>query len=200
MLYTLSWLIGQLLVILGIIGRQGLKNLPPEGGVIIASNHRSYFDPPAVGLCLNRPGYYLAKRELFKNRFFGGLMKQLRAIPVSKRKFDHGSYKTAINHLLSGKSLVLFPEGTRNRGEEFLEPKAGVGLLALEARVPLVPVYLEYAGGLSGALSKGHVLFIKFGRPISVEWLNEVSKDKAGYQIVAQELMKRIRGLKSETV
>ena len=196
MLYHLSWVIGQLVLGSGLVIRSGLENIPSQGGVILASNHQSYWDPPILGISLPRESFFLAKKELFRHKLLGWLISRLHTIPVSRDTPDPQAYKMAIKVLLSGKSLILFPEGTRNRGEEFLEPKLGVGLLALEAQVPIVPVYLENTRNLWKTLKNGKKILVKFGQPLSLSWLKGVSPDKSGYRQVAREVMGRIQNLK----
>lgn len=196
MLYHLSWVIGQLLLGSGLVIRSGLENVPAQGGVILASNHQSYWDPPVLGISLPRETYFLAKKELFRHKLLGWLISRLHTIPISRDTPDPQAYKMAIKVLLSGKSLILFPEGTRNRGEEFLEPKLGVGLLALEAQVPIVPVYLENTRNLWKSLKDGKRVLVRFGQAIDIAWLKGISRDKSGYKQVARELMSRIQNLK----
>ena len=165
----------------------------------MAANHQSYLDPPVLGFSLKRPSYYIAKYELFSNRLMGWLLATLHAIPIKRSAADLQAYKKAINLLLSGECLVLFPEGTRSRGDQFLEPKLGVGLLALAAKVPIVPVYLKNTRGFWKTFFKKSIS-VRFGKPIEPDWLKRIPADRSGYQKVAQEIMRRIEALKSRLV
>ena len=196
LLYNSSWALGQALLTFGLIKTSGLENVPASGGVILAANHQSYFDPPFLGFSLRREAFYVAKKELYGFKPLGWLLRQLNTVPIKRGAFDPLAYKKAIKLLLSGRCLVLFPEGTRSRGDRFLEPKLGVGLLALEAKVPIVPVYLENTRGFLRLLFTRKRVSIRFGQPLEIEWLETITNDKAGYQQVVQELMRRIESLR----
>jgi 1-acyl-sn-glycerol-3-phosphate acyltransferase len=178
--------------------RIGIENVPAKGGVIIASNHVAYVDPPFFGGVAPRELFYLAKAELFSNALFGWLIKKYNAIPVTRGAFDRQAIIRAVGLLKGGRALLLFPEGTRNRGDRFLEPKLGIGKIALEAGVPIVPAYIHNSGNLlSCFLGRGR-LIIGFDRPIDKSILRNLPKDKTGYQMLGREIMARIRGIKEK--
>ena len=118
--------------------RIGVEHVPKSGGVIIASNHVAYVDPPFLGAVAPRELFYLAKAELFSNALFGWLLDKCNTIPIARGAFDRRAIRRAVKLLKDGKALLLFPEGTRSRSGRFLEPKLGVGKIALEAGVPVV--------------------------------------------------------------
>jgi glycerol-3-phosphate dehydrogenase (NAD(P)+) len=120
--------------------RTGRKNIPKNGPVILASNHRSFLDPFIVGCCMRRPVYFVAKKELFEKRWQGWLLNRLGAFPIKRGESDEESMATARAVLERGAALVIFPEGTRIRKGPLGRPKRGVGRLALETGAPVVPV------------------------------------------------------------
>lgn len=197
-LYCIAWLAGQIFLVLGLIKRSGLENIPKKGGVILASNHAAYWDPPILGFSLFRESFFVAKQELYRHRLLGWLMSQLNTIAIKRGTADPAAYKKVINLLLSGKSLILFPEGTRSRGDQFLEPKPGIGLLALEAGVPIVPSYLKNTRNLWTTLKSRQGIAVRFGRPIEISWLAQIPRNKLGYEKVAREVMSRIEKLRNE--
>ena len=194
-LYSLVWITGQIPLRLGLIQRTGLENVPNQGGVILAANHQSYWDPPILGCAIKRPAYYVAKQELFSLPVLGWILPRVHAVPIRRGTPDPKANKKAIKLLLSGQCLILFPEGTRGRGDQFLEPKSGVGLLALETKVPVVPVYLEGTRNLFFKWLYGKRTRVRFGSPLNAAWLDKVPADRAGYRQVAEEVMKRIESL-----
>jgi len=112
----------------------------PNGPVILAANHRSFLDPFVIGCCVRRPIYFVAKRELFRNRFVGWLLNCLGAFPICRGEFDEEAMATALALLERGEVVVIFPEGKRHRTGPLKPPKRGVGRLALESGAPVVPV------------------------------------------------------------
>ena len=112
----------------------------PAGGVILASNHRSFLDPFVVGCCLRRPTYFVAKQELFGNRFVGWFLNCMGAFPVRRGDSDEQSTATALALLERGAAVVIFPEGTRCRSGPLNPPRRGVGRLALATGAPVVPI------------------------------------------------------------
>ena len=121
--------------------RIGREHIPSEGPVILASNHRSFFDPFVIGTMTRRPVYYVAKKELFTyNRFLTWLLNSLGAFPVDRGAGDQESIETAKIILGRGEIVLMFPEGTRTRPGALGKPKRGVGRLALESGAPVVPI------------------------------------------------------------
>jgi glycerol-3-phosphate dehydrogenase (NAD(P)+) len=120
--------------------RTGRKNIPKKGPVILAANHRSFLDPFLIGCMIRRPVYFVAKKELFQNRWQAWLLNGLGAFPIRRGEHDEESMATARGVLERGGVLVIFPEGTRIRKGPLGRPKRGVGRLALETGAPVVPV------------------------------------------------------------
>lgn len=176
--------------------KKGMENIPPKGGVIIASNHISVYDPPLVGMATPRELFYLAKRELFKNKLFGFLIAKFNAIPLKRDRFDKLTLFQAVEILKSGKALLLFPEGTRNLGEGFLKLKPGISLIALKAQVPIVPALVENSQKLPLNFLKRKKVSVRFGSPITWSWLKDVPLNKEGYQRVCDEILNRFLALK----
>jgi 1-acyl-sn-glycerol-3-phosphate acyltransferase len=120
----------------------GVENVPQTGGLVIVSNHASYFDPPIVSNCVCRPVAYMAKEELFKIPVLAQAIKLYGAYPVSRGTADRAAIKYALEYLENGWAVGVFLEGTRTRDGRIYEPKRGAALLAAKAKVPLLPVSL----------------------------------------------------------
>jgi len=176
---------------------EGIENIPREGGVILASNHISWYDPPFVSVSCPREVHFMAKRELFSIPVLGFIIRNLNAFPVSRGKYDRQALENSIQVLKNGHALIVFPEGTRSRTRgEFLPPKAGIGVLAREGQVPIVPTYISGSEELLKVFfSFGRVRVI-FGKPIPKDWVMSVPEGKPGYQQIAEEVMRRIGELK----
>ncbi|MBI5779873.1 MAG: 1-acyl-sn-glycerol-3-phosphate acyltransferase [Planctomycetes bacterium] len=181
MLYSLVHVICRLLAIvffgLRAFGRANI----PEGGAVLASNHQSYFDPALISITLNRPVYFLARKELFEfNRFFGWFIRSLHAIPLERRTFDSTGLRQAIEVLQKGGLLVVFPEGTRTSNGEIGEIRKGVSLLGERANVPLVPTLVD---GAYQAWPRRHKLPVRFS-PIRVSFAKPLWLDKSNIETI----------------
>src|SRR3954452_17081026 len=113
-----------------------------KGGLVVASNHRSFLDPFAIGVRLpwRRPMQYVAKVELFERRWQGWLLSRLGAFPIRRGQSDDIAMGTAGLVLDRGGTVCIFPEGTRIRSGSLATPRRGVGRLALESGAAVVPV------------------------------------------------------------
>ena len=122
--------------------RQGREHARVKGGLIVASNHRSFLDPFVIGALLpwRRQIQFVAKVELFEKRWRGWLLNRLGAFPIRRGQSDEAAIDTARLAVLRGGTVVIFPEGTRIRQGALARPKRGVGRLALESGVPVLPV------------------------------------------------------------
>ena len=121
----------------------GKSKLPKEGPYIMASNHLSYLDPICIGLLIRKRLNFLAREDLFRNKIFAWLIKNLGAIPLDREKQDIRALKEGLRVLKKKKILVIFPEGRRSLDGELGKPLEGVGFLAHLAKVKVVPIYLE---------------------------------------------------------
>jgi glycerol-3-phosphate dehydrogenase (NAD(P)+) len=122
-------------------GRTGREHARLKGGLIVASNHRSFLDPFAIGGCLpwRRPMNYVAKVELFERRWQGWILSRLGAFPIRRGESDEESMETARQIVERGGAVCIFPEGTRTRRGTLKSPKRGVGRLALQTGAPVIP-------------------------------------------------------------
>ncbi|HEU4705660.1 MAG TPA: 1-acyl-sn-glycerol-3-phosphate acyltransferase [Solirubrobacterales bacterium] len=123
------------------LARLGRDYGKAKGGVIVASNHRSFLDPFVVGACLpwRRPMNYMAKVELFERRWQGWVLSRLGAFPVRRGESDEESMLTARMIVERGGAVCLFPEGTRIRRGTLSEPRRGVGRLSLQTGAVVIP-------------------------------------------------------------
>ena len=131
---------------------EGLDNIPKEGPCVFVANHRSYYDIPLLLASLDRPYGILAKEELEKIPLLSRWMKLLGCVFVQRD--DVRASVRALNDATaiveSGRSFIIFPEGTRYKGEEggAGEFKAGAFRIAVKTETPVVPVAISGARGL----------------------------------------------------
>ena len=145
------------------ISYHGLENIPQTGGVIIASNHQTYFDPIWMTLPVSRKLRYLAWSESFDWPVIGKIIRLLGAWPIQIEKTDPTAIRFSLHLLKNGGAIVIFPEGKRVLPDGKLNRfKNGAARMALEANVPILPITI--CGG-HRVWPKGH----RFPRPGKVE-------------------------------
>ena len=117
------------------MSRIGREHIPAQGPAIVASNHRSFFDPLIIATMTRRPMYYVTKRELFDlHPHLGWLLCALGAFPVDRGNSDQDMIATAKELLARGELVLIFPEGTRTRPGPLGRPRRGVGRLRARER------------------------------------------------------------------
>lgn len=168
----------------------GVKNIPAEGGVILAVNHRSDLDPIMAGLTCPRKLTFMAKSELFKNPVFGRLIKALGAFPIHRGRGDIGAVKGALSILHNGKVLLIFPEGRRVAKGAESKAQPGVAMIAHRAEVPVVPTYID------GDYKWMHKITVIYGKPITLEQYYGEKLNSEEIQAVADDILKEIKALK----
>jgi 1-acyl-sn-glycerol-3-phosphate acyltransferase len=168
------------------------ERIPSEGAVIIAPNHKSFWDSFFVGVATKRHVRFMGKSELFE-RPTARLLVRLGAFPVRRGAADEDALETARTVLRQGGVLAVFPEGTRIRDpDELGEPRSGAGRLALETGAPLVPAAISGTENLFlGPVPKPTRVAISFGEPIEVEGLGP--SPAAARELVADELWPEVQ-------
>jgi 1-acyl-sn-glycerol-3-phosphate acyltransferase len=169
--------------------------LPESGGIILAANHQSYFDPPLVGICSKRPVHYLARKTLMEWPFFGPLFPDMNVIPVDRDGNDMSALKTVIRKIREGEGVVLFPEGTRSPDGRLQPAQAGVGLVIAKTLAPVVPMRIF---GSYNAFPRGsnrvkfHPIHVVIGEPIVFTKEDLGEGGRADYQRLSQRVMDAI--------
>lgn len=123
---------------------KGKKNMP-KGKAILCCNHRSNWDIALFHLFYTVKIEILAKKELFKNKLFGAMLKSYGGIPIDRDANDLHAIKVCMKILKDGKKLFIFPEGTRLKNEEEImgEIKSGLALIAIKTKTPIVPIWVK---------------------------------------------------------
>jgi 1-acyl-sn-glycerol-3-phosphate acyltransferase len=170
----------------------GAERIPGEGPVIIAPNHKSFWDSFFVAVATKRHVRFMGKTELFE-RPTGRLLVRLGAFPVRRGESDTEALETARTILRQGGVLALFPEGTRVRDPDTLgTPRSGAGRLALETGASLVPAAISGTEKLFlGPFPKPRRVQVAFGEPIEVAEL--APTPAAARELVADTLWPEVQ-------
>ncbi len=174
---------------------RGSENIPTEGPVVVACNHISYWDPALVSVGMRREVHFLAKEELFENRFLGSLIRALNSIPVPRGALGLGAFGAASKVLASGGALVIFPEGTRSLTGELREARPGVGLIATRAGAQVVPAYVTGSANMGEAAARKRKLEVAYGSPIEPG----EERTSEAYREITDRIMDAIRELRRKT-
>lgn len=168
--------------------------VPDTGGVIVASNHLSYLDPPVMGAALKRRPVFMAKESLFSMPVTGRILRTF-CVPVRRGCPRPSTIKETARRLRRGEVVVIFPEGGLTEDGSRLDPRRGVGMIAAMLGCCVVPARID---GTERALPVGS-LFLKpsrirvsFGEPIVVERGNP---GKDVHMQMTREIMEAIEGL-----
>ena len=170
----------------------GAEKVPVNGGLIVACNHISNFDPPLLGVAMPRPVSYMAKKELFAMPVLAWVIPRLNAFPVDRQAGGTAAVRASLRMLKEGRCVGIFPEGGRNvTGTN--EEKAGAAFLAAAAGVPVVPAAIVG----TRKLRLFQRVTVTFGDPIRV--VRNRQSDGDDLEKGAAEIMQRIRTLEGST-
>ena len=167
----------------------GTENIPSEGNLIIAANHKSNLDPIFVASAVNkkRKMTAIAKEELFKNKILAKILNKVEIIPINRQNPGLGTIKRILKYIKNDYALVMFPEGTRSKTDDFNNAKAGLSLFATKAKAEIVPctIYSSYK------LFKPAKIY--FGKPISLEEYYKQKLTSEDHERISGEVMDIIK-------
>lgn len=170
----------------------GVENVPKDGPLVLAPNHFSQMDHFFVGIYLRRKIRFMAKSQLFGPPVLTYIYKHGGVFPVRRGHQDEEAFETVHELLRQGEMLLVYAEGGRSRSQRLGEPKPGIGRIALESGVPIVPVAIH---GSERARQWKRLRFpkvtIQFGEPVSFPVEEAPSRER---QLeVAGEVFARVR-------
>ena len=178
---------------------RGEGQVPPQGGVILASNHQSFIDPLLVGCgTTKRPVHFMARESLFRG-LWGWYLSRLNSFPVKRGGADRGAWRHFEELVASGKLVSFFPEGTRSPDGNLQKANAGSGMLihrckgavVVPARVfgtfDVMPRH-KFFGGF-------HKVGVAYGPPLDLdeEFSREGSREV--YEAISDKIMAAIAKL-----
>jgi 1-acyl-sn-glycerol-3-phosphate acyltransferase len=169
---------------------QGLENIPSGQPFIICANHFSWWDPPLVAcLVSHKPVCFMAKEELFRLPVLGWALRRVHAFPVRRGSADRRAIATALHILRNGGILGLFPEGTRSKTGDLLQPHPGVALIAVKSNAVILPV------AIVGPYRLLRPVRVKIGRPMQFNELDGQKTRAEQLEQVAGQIMAEISRL-----
>lgn len=167
----------------------GIDNIPKDVNLIIAANHKSNLDPIFIASAVNkrRKMTAVAKEELFKNKILASILNKVEIIPINRTNPGLGTIKRILKYIKNNYALVMFPEGTRSKTDDFNDAKAGLSLFATKAKAEIVPctIYSSYK------LFKPAKVY--FGEPISLEQYYKQKLTSEDHTRIAGEVMDVIK-------
>lgn len=147
----------------------GSEKFPAQGPVILAANHLSNYDVFPLQFSIQRPIFFMAKEELFRNPVMDWLLRELGGFPVYRGARDEWSLRHSKKILDQGLVLGMFPEGTRSKGAGLKPAKTGIARLALETGCPISPVALHGPQSMFRQFPRRTIVSVKFGEPLLPE-------------------------------
>lgn len=168
---------------------EGIENIPQEGSIIIAANHKSNLDPIFLAACMhkNRPITAVAKKELFKVKPLGYILNKINVIPVDRENPTASTVKSILKILRNDGCIGMFPEGTRSKDVGFLEAKAGLGMFAVKGKSLVIPMSIITNYRLFNRVT------IYIDKPISFEDYYKEKLTSDDYQRLSQNVLDVIK-------
>lgn len=173
---------------------EGVENIPEDEAVFFVSNHQGTLDPALVVATCDKPMAFISKKKNEKLPVFGSW-----AISIGVIHFDHETregnvfmLREAARELKAGKRLLIFPEGTRSRGDQMNPFKAGALQPAYLAKATIVPVTLNNAYCIDDKKDKNKQLKITYGKPIRHEEYKQYKYDEMSdivYKLVKEHII-----------
>jgi 1-acyl-sn-glycerol-3-phosphate acyltransferase len=190
-IWALGWpTLGTLVKVAARLRIYGKDRVPADGGCVVASNHFSWLDPPALGAASPRVLYYMAKIEAHRAPGLGTLIRAFGCFPVRRGESDREAVRTMRSIVADGKALGLFVEGTRQRSGVPGDVQPGAAMVAIQEQVPVVPVAIH--GTHTWRLGNFHPVSVAWGEPLVLDGL---PKGGRGYREASVEIQREIRRL-----
>jgi 1-acyl-sn-glycerol-3-phosphate acyltransferase len=168
----------------------GKDRVPREGGLVVASNHFSWIDPPVLGAAIPRTLYYMAKIEAHRVPALGQLMRSFGAFAVRRGESDRDAVRTMRQIVRDGHALGLFVEGTRQRSGVLGPVQPGAAMVAINEGVPVICAAIH--GSFEWRLGNFHPVSLAWGVPMNFGGLPRGGR---GYKEASVEIEREIRKL-----
>lgn len=178
---------------------EGKVDLPRGQGAVIVCNHICPVDPAFIALACDRPVHWMVAREYCELPLLGWALKVLQVIPTGRGGIDTAATKLALRYVQQGDLVGMFPEGRINEGREFMLPgRAGAAMVALKARVPVVPCYIEgspYDGRVFSFFFLTAKARLRVGKPIDLSEYYGHEGDREVLKSLTRRFLRQIAAL-----
>jgi 1-acyl-sn-glycerol-3-phosphate acyltransferase len=187
-----AWLIGRptvgaLVRIVAPLRIYGSERIPRNGPLVLCFNHFSWLDPWAIGSCIPRTVYYVAKQEVHDNPFIGPLIRIFGTSSVRRGESDREAIRAMREVVRRGDALGMFPEGTRQKREPG-PVRPGAAMIAVQEDVPVLCGAIH--GSQDWRLGNFHPVSIGLGEPLD---LSSHPRNSRGYRAASAEIQREIR-------
>jgi 1-acyl-sn-glycerol-3-phosphate acyltransferase len=173
----------------------GVDNVPAHGPAILAPNHFSFFDHFFIAVVLRREVQFMAKSQLFRPPLLDFILSHGGTFPVRRGQRDDEAFITAHSVLGRGGVVLMYAEGGRSRSKELGTPKPGLGRLALESGVPVVPIAIHGSEHVREA-RRGFLspkVTVQYGEPIVFEQVEHPAREQS--QAAADQVFERVKSM-----
>lgn len=190
-----AWVVGRATIgtatkLVARVAVYGAERMPPNGGLVVAANHFSWIDPPALGAVSPRTLYFLAKSEAHRVPGLGQLIRAFGALAVRRGESDRDAVRTMRQVVRDGNVLGMFAEGTRQRGGVPGPVQPGAAMVAINENVPLIPAAIY--GSHEWRLGNFKPVSVAWGEPMTFEGLPRGGK---GYKEASLVVERKINEL-----
>ncbi|HGZ5385778.1 TPA: lysophospholipid acyltransferase family protein [Staphylococcus aureus] len=174
----------------------GKDNIPKDSKYVVTCTHESYNEVIMLGMALYpNQIHYMAKKELFKNKWIGKFLTSLNAFPVDRENPGPSTLKRPINLLKDNKTVGIFPTGSRT-SQEGAPLKRGASTIAMLSKSPILPVAYVGPTKIQGLLT-GQA-YINIGKPIDINDLPKDLKRNERIDYITKEIETRTAKLQQE--
>ncbi len=174
----------------------GKENIPKDNKYVVTCTHESYNEVIMLGMALvPNEIHYMAKKELFNNKWFGQFLTSLNAFPVDRENPGPSTLKRPVNLLKENKTVGIFPTGHRTSAEG-APLKTGASTIAMLGKAPILPAAYVGPKKLHGLIT-GQAL-IKFGEPIYQSDIPKDLKRNEKIDYLTHEIERRTAQLQKE--
>ena len=168
----------------------GAERVPLTGGLVVAANHFSWVDPPALGAASPRTLYFMAKVEVHRIPGLGQLMRTFGAFPVRRGESDREAVRTMRGIVRDGGALGMFAEGTRQQSGVPGSVLPGAAMVAITEGVPVVPAAIH--GSQVWRLGNFAPVSVAWGEPMRFSGLPRGGR---GYREASLEIERALRDI-----